>query len=342
MSELLRELATYIRDAPRSDIHVVRGHEHREDEPTLAPARPETGKARMAIAGSSLDGVDVGAPRPGRLAYFMDGMERQRVIMYCSMAPVVYGYVAAVIRMRGSDRRMRTYEGGAVSSEALYLPQSMVDLSGFGRPVVNTVDREGGDSRAIEHPMMLLEAARKKVSGARDRLERQVTSEWLARFDGADEWLMVDGSLVGDYDRYATPNIVGVVKSHQTQYFPLDEQRKVLALEVGERSGVFIPEGRNRPEVYSWYLRLRPNAGEDVYFGLVRVEAAKCDRTLEMVDEICCWLLAERSPLSMPDWRWDRMLYPIRDCELYLKSQAPSNAMLDALMAGLCRSGQAR
>ncbi len=180
--------------------------------------------------------------------------------------------------------------------------------------------------------MILLDAARKKVSGVREGLESRVTSDWLAEFDGSDDWLLVDGSLTGDYDHYAQPNVVGVVKSHQTQYFPMEEQRKILALRVGERSGVFIPRGRRRAEVYSWYLRLRPNDGRDVHFGLVRVEAAKCDRTLEMVDQISRWLLAERSPLSLPDARWDRLIYPIRDCEQYLKSIAPSRTLIEAAL----------
>jgi hypothetical protein len=185
--------------------------------------------------------------------------------------------------------------------------------------------------------MILLDAARKKVSGARERLERGVTSEWLAASDEGKDWLLVDGSLTGDYDQYAEPNMVGVVKSHQTQYFPMEEQRKILGLPVGQRSGVFIPRGRRRPEVYSWYLRLRPNDGQDVHFGLVRIEAAKCERTLAMADEISRWLLAERSPLSLPDARWDRMIYPIRDCEQYLRSLAPSRTMLDAALLRLTR-----
>ena len=182
---------------------------------------------------------------------------------------------------------------------------------------------------------MLRDDAIKKLGNVRDGLERDLTSRWLAAFDGGENWLLVDGSLVGSYDAYEAPNVLGVVKSHLTQYFPMDEQRKILALGVGERSGVFIPRGRNRPEVYSWYLRLRPNEGHDVYFGLIRVEAAKCDRNMAMADEISRWLLAERCPLSLPDSRWDRMIYPIRDCEQYLKSTAPTYTVLEASMTGL-------
>ena len=151
-------------------------------------------------------------------------------------------------------------------------------------------------------------------------------------------WLVVDGSLGGtlggDYEKYRNPNIIGLVKSHQTQYFQLEEQRGILGLRPGERSGVFQPLGRT--PVYSWYLRMRPNAGEDVYFGLIRVEAPAEDRTLDMADEISRWILAERAPLSLPDSRWDKMIYPIRDCEMFLKSLAPNRTVLEASLSGLC------
>jgi len=334
MSELLRKLAVHIRSAPSPEIHVVAGQALTEDEPIqLASAEPK--QMAADLEGRTIDGVPVGSPEIGRFGYFMDGMERQRVILYCSMIPVIYGYVAAVVRERGADRRMRTHNGKGTVREALYLPRRLVTLGSLYDAGLDIVDTENEGNPIEEHPMMLLEAAKKRVSSVRDRMERDVTSKWLADFDGRTDWLLVDGSLSGDYSSYEAPNVVGVIKSHQTQYFPMEEQRKILALKAGERSGVFIPKGRRRPDVYSWYLRLRPNEGQDVHFGLIRVEAAKCDRTLFAADEISRWLLAERSPLSLPDFRWDRMIYPIRDCELYLKSLAPSRTVLEASMFGL-------
>lgn len=339
MSQLLKAVTARIRQSRDPRIHVVVGVSPSEDEPDVrAAAEPRTGRAELVDPKGSLDGVAVGEPRVGGFTCFMDGMERQRLLLYCSMAPVVYGFTAAVVRRRGEDRRMRTDDVGVRIREALYASRRSADLEPLLGPGVSVIEIESEEEHLEAHPMILREAARKKVGVVREALEREVTSAWLARHDGGAEWLLVDGSLAGDYDHYEAPNIVGVIKSHQTQYFPMEEQAKVLALGVGQRSGVFVPLGRKRPPVYSWYLRLRPNDGRDVYFGLVRVEAAKCDRTLEMVDEISRWLLAERSPLSLPDSRWDRMIYPIRDCEQFLKSLAPSDAVLDASIVGLARA----
>ncbi len=179
-------------------------------------------------------------------------------------------------------------------SESLYFPYELLEPGGMRSLGINTVNT-GDDGKPLEeHPIMLAERAKNKIGDTRARLEGEVTSKWLSDFDGRDEWLLVDGSLSGNYNLYESPNIVGVIKSHQTQYFPWEQQQKILSLKMGERSGVFIPGGRKRHGVYSWYLRLRPNEGRDVYFGLVRVEAAKCQRTLDMADDISRWLLSER------------------------------------------------
>ena len=334
MSELLRNLSSYIHAHHQGGVHVVLARNEPDEMPSmLAAAEPKV--VVSDLEGRSIDAVPVGEAHPGKIAYFMDGMQRPRgPIYFKNQVPVMYGYVAATIRVRGEDRRMRKHE--LIPRESLYFPSDApgapVDLASAGFDIIDTGER--GKSPE-EHPLMLVERAKNKISDVRADIEREITSRWLSDFQSRNEWLLVDGSLSGDYHKYDSPNIVGVIKSHQTQYFLWEDQQKILNLKAGERSGIFIPKGRNRPDVYSWYLRLRPNDGRDVYFGLVRVEAAKCRRTLDMADEISRWLLAERSPLSMPDARWDRLIYPIHDCELYLKSTAPSHTSLDSLMTGL-------
>jgi hypothetical protein len=57
-----------------------------------------------------------------------------------------------------------------------------------------------------------------------------------------------------------------------------------------------------------------------VFYGLVRVEAAPTAETVNQANRISRWLLAERAPLSAPDARWDRLLYGIRDVEVFLQA----------------------
>jgi len=339
MSELLKALADHLRTQPGARVRVVTSDAARDEDVAML-AGSEPSRQDHDLEGRKIDAVPVGGPSLGAFRAFLDGMQRPRGPIYIdSPVPITYGYVAAAIRTRGEDRRMCTLSGAWEYREALYLSRSVCDYYDDSRAVVagltgaglRVEDTDRG-AVAIEHPLALAQAARDAISTARGAIEESLIARWVAESHG-DGWLLVDGSLP---DRYAASYMVGVTKSHGTQYFPWEDQQKLLALEVGERSGVFIPiiKGRKRP-VYSWYLRLHPNDGRDVYFGLVRVEVARNPEMLDMADDVSRWLLAERSPLSLPDSRWDKMIYPIRDCEQYLKSRAPSHAMLDAMLLRL-------
>jgi hypothetical protein len=99
----------------------------------------------------------------------------------------------------------------------------------------------------------------------------------------------------------------------------------VLALAAGERSSVFRVASAKRTPVASWYLRLRDRAGFDPMWGLVRVEiamptTADAHRLGERADEVSRRILAEVSPLALPDARWDKMVYGVRDCEEFLRA----------------------
>jgi hypothetical protein len=114
---------------------------------------------------------------------------------------------------------------------------------------------------------------------------------------------------------------VGVVKSHRTIYVGDRALETVLALRRGERSSVLRITTHGRNAVHSWYLRLRDPEGRDVLWGLVRVEvAATADDPGARADEVSRWVLAEAAPSSLPDARWDKMVYGIRSCEDLLKT----------------------
>jgi hypothetical protein len=85
---------------------------------------------------------------------------------------------------------------------------------------------------------------------------------------------------------------------------------------------VFLIEPKRRTAVASWYLRLRDPSGREPTFGLVRIEIARDPNqdVTARADEVSRWLLAEGAPLALPDSRWDRMAYGIRDSEEFLKA----------------------
>lgn len=330
MSDLLDSLEAFIRHLPRADIRVVLG-QPLADEPAIR-GDVEPAQAGRELAEGDMRAINVGRPSSSSFRYFLDGMQRPRGPIYInSPVPILYGYVAAAVRMRGPDKRMRTLPGYHEIDEALYYPRELAERYGVRIMGVKHVDT--GSEDTIEHPLALIQAAYDKISTVRGRLESALASRWVNENNNG-EWLLVDGGLAADYGEHS--NIVGVTKSHGTQYLPWDEQCVVLSLRAGERSAVFVPKPKSglRP-VYSWYLRMHPGEGRDPYFGLVRVEVPRCPRMLGMIDEISRWLLAEKAPLSLPDARWDKMIYPIRDCELFMKSLAPTHTNLDAKLMRL-------
>jgi len=139
------------------------------------------------------------------------------------------------------------------------------------------------------------------------------------------EPLFVDGGISASTRAAEAPHVVGVIKSHRTLYGDAAGVRLILSLEAGERTTVFevaSPNGWRSP-VASWYLRLR--GGADPLWGLARVEVSmprseNRPALTARADQISRWILAEASPLALPDSRWDTMAYGIRDCEQYLRS----------------------
>ena len=334
---LLKKFAEYLKTQQNGEMfHVVRQSGGGDEESVgLAPAEPVVSSAKV-VEGDALAAHSVGSPVPPRFTHFLDGAQRTHIPCYLKMVPVLYGFIGAVVRERGDDRLMSTF--AKLSQENLYCPHSYVNceaMKHYGIPIRDVVELSSGKlDPGAAHPAQIKVAAQQAVSNDRAKLEYQLAEEWT-QASSEDEWLLWDGSIAGSVKTQKHPGIVGVIKSHQTQYFETADQMKVLSLKVGERSSVFEPKGREWSPVYSWYLRLHPNEGRDVYFGLVRIEAKACQETISMADEISRWLLGERAPLALPDSRWDRMIYPIRDCEQYLKSIAPSRVMLEAALAGL-------
>jgi len=130
-----------------------------------------------------------------------------------------------------------------------------------------------------------------------------------------------------------------VIKSHGAQYFEGPELERALTLPVGHRTSVFRPRRRGaRRDIYSWYLRLWPWEGNDLLYGMVRVEARADADSVAQASGLSAWLVRERAPVSTPDARWDRLLYCIHDVETYLKARAPRD-LLPSFGSRLPRTG---
>jgi hypothetical protein len=172
------------------------------------------------------------------------------------------------------------------------------------------------------------------ISVERNRLERQTCLAWLRLEE--EGRLLVDGTIGQLVGAITGPlgSVVGLVKSHRKQYFTVETATTILGLQEGERSSVFVVQSRRDhvSPTHSWYLRLRGDSYKSPAFGLVRIEVPPIEVSSDAANEISSWVLAERSPLSLPDLRYDRLLYPIRAVELLLKSRHPSRQSIQSLI----------
>jgi hypothetical protein len=300
---------------PLEALHVTAG-----DPPRLRDAPVIEGHGMRVFR------VD-GDPTTG-FGAFLDGTQTSRPIGYCDGLPIVVGTVAAVVRER-RNRRHVTWARGPLVERRVYAPVAFLRgvicdaLRDDALPLVDTSQADEQGERPNAHPLSLHERAVHFVQADRERVERQLAESWC-RTEHAP--LFVDGGIQGSELVASSSCVVGVVKTHRTLYVEGDAVRLVLGLRAGQRSSVFRIAAPRRAPVASWYLRLRDPAGRDPMWGLLRVEAADRapDETPEAlgarVDRLSRWILAESAPIALPDGRWDKMVYGIRDCEQFLRA----------------------
>lgn len=289
---------------------------------------PPVLRSAQLVEGSVLRAIKVqAAPADIQSGFgaFLDGAQRVQIMGHYAGIPIVYGTASAAIRVR-LNRRMATWghQPPRVQRKFFlplrYLP-ALGDVASFGGvtglEIVDTSKPDRAGAFPSLHPTALLERAMRAVDDMREQLEHQLAEAWCAVGEAP---LFMDGGISGNPRVASSACAIGVVKSHRTLFVEDDALRTVFGLARGERSSVFRVSPRSRSSVISWYLRVREARGHDAMWGLVRVEAAECDRPAERAEDISRWVMAEMSPLSLPDGRWDKMAYGVRDCEEFLRA----------------------
>ena len=300
-------------------------------ETTATPPEPPRVVSSDVIESTTVRAHRIVDPPVVGFDAFLDGAQESRVVHYCDGVPIVFGRVAAVVRQRVL-RRMVTWKRPDTRSR-FYIPRGLVPAAvwthvvarGFDPADTTDADDPGAadGSRTDPHPFAISQRALDAVKRDREVAERQLAEEWVAT---RSEPVFIDGSIAGSDRIAAAPNAVGVIKSHRTLYVSGGAMRVVQSLPVHHRSSVLKVSAYHRTAVASWYLRIRDAVGHDPMWGLVRVETAMPDKSAspqEVADHanlVSRWILAEMMPLSLPDSRWDKMVYGIRDCEEFLKS----------------------
>ena len=297
----------------------------------LAASDPPTLRAATVVEGSALGAVKVPDFSPqakSGFGAFLDGTQKVQIVGHHGGMPIVIGTVSAAVRIR-VNRRMTTWGHQPPRVERkIYLPlrylpalaetrEMSADASQASWQIVDTSTADRSGEYPSQHPAVLLERATRAVDQQREQLEDRLAEAWCARGEAP---LFIDGGISRSASVASSSCAVGVIKSHRTLYVEGHALGIVLGLRKGERSSVFRVSPRSRSSVLSWYLRLRSGEGRDALWGLVRVEVAERDRPSDRANEISRWVMAETTPLSLPDGRWDKMAYGVRDCEEFLRA----------------------
>ncbi|MEO5903245.1 MAG: hypothetical protein ABIQ55_04470 [Gemmatimonadaceae bacterium] len=290
----------------------------RADEPAtlVEPAVTETGEFRA---------IPVIAPNEagGKSGFsgFLDGTQKITIVNQRQGVPIVWATVSAAVRVRANRRMISWPTRGPSVRGRFYVPFRYLgtlseELKSDSR-FVDTTREVSGEGVPSRHPAALMEAAVKRVQFDREDVERDLAEAWCQSEASA---LYVDGSVTNSRISSKSELAVGVIKSHRRLYADDDAFRVLVNLRAGERSSIFRVAPKNRYAVASWYVRVRDAAGHDSLFGLLRVEAVDAPEMSERADRISRWIIAESSPLALPDPRWDKMAYGIRDTEEFLRA----------------------
>lgn len=285
------------------------------DPPILRAAEILEGREMRAIPVVRDVSVEEG------FAAFLDGTQRVQIIAQEAGIPIVLGTVSAAIRVR-IDRRMQSWgRRSPVVERRLYMPFAYLESAATDAAnpfqVIDTSEPDSSGVIPSQHPASLMERAVKKVLEDRERAELSLAEAWCESERGT---LFIDGGIGGSGAVATSSLAVGIVKSHRTLHAEGDALRTVLRLDAAERSPVFRLTSRSRTAVASWYLRVRSAEARDAMWGLVRIEAPEEDWSSDRANEISRWVLRESSPLSLPDQRWDKMAYGVRDTEEFLRA----------------------
>lgn len=283
--------------------------------------------------------------------FFEDG--RQRTIQighipceqgeHVLLVPVHYFVVGAAILQR-DDKRLTVWQDPLIQ-QGIFVAKSLVPnqtvLNEFERSGYLVIDTDIPGKGTGDYIEMRRRALR-KAKDHRLRVEQELITRWRRSDDAQGAFLVVDGTLMNMRDEANVDRCLGISKSFTVRFFDVSDHSRILRMKEFERSWAFAfhdVEADQRMGVrerVSWYLKLREHKHSDPEFGLIRVEISKKYKKdpTHHVDQFSKSLLSERLPTSYPKPRWDKQLYPIRECENYLSSVMPSTLTITASMRG--------
>lgn len=284
--------------------------------------RDYTALTAMVEAGELVRPVE--KAEPYRIRGFIDGVQRTLLIKYIDQLPLHFHMSAAV--MMNEERDM---VAGPIAEFCFLYPYPEALPRDFDNVKVSSTAK-GGRKSSPRDMYSLFSRARYVARNIRRLLEREILQKALVGGRASSqEWKIILDGPIDREDPFITSNVlIGVVKRHFGHYLTREDERRVFGMPSSFRSKGFfitISKGRRRKRgrrVDFFYQRLREKKG-DPLFGLVRVEHNRSlhpDRVAQTVNKY-------RLPVTDTP-SWDRKLFSIFECELFLGAYLPSLEVL--------------
>lgn len=313
------------------DLRVIRAGEPLELTYVNSAPQGDEGTSRPAIEWieehtSIVRPVDRRSTVP--IKYFLDGAQRTIPRFLSTTFPVVESICAAAVLEREPEGVGQICPGTLDFQAIWILPAECGDgeIRRF-RSFLEEQEIEIRDPLGDGGPELLDDYSSMEqriyvvAMEARAEHEERVYRAWCDRYDGCQEWIVLDGRLRG-----TNRNAIGLVKSFSRHYLTGPNAAELYRMPEAHRTAAFRMQKRAGGErITAWYLRLRDASGLDPRHGLVRIEVSDEIDSSEEIDAISAALLAERSPRATGDDRWATLLYPIYHLEQTLKRYLDAN-----------------
>lgn len=272
----------------------------------------------VAVEHDPIRSIELGEPtRPPAAVAFLDGIQRYGAVGWIGLTPIVRGYVAAAVLTRRKGDALAC--SALAEEEFIVVPiQRLPDRARHELEALSLTLYDSPDSE-VPHPVLDVQLAAQVVERRREVVESRAVTQYLAKAPGG--WLVVDGSIGAYKAQTDHAHLLGLIKTHDTQYLTGSDLHTALMLPPGSRTSVFARTAGEERAAVTWYLRLWPWEGHDVLHGLVRLERPPSDDAIAEATEVSRWILSERAPLAGRDGRWDRLIYPIHQVEEYLRAR---------------------
>jgi hypothetical protein len=223
--------------------------------------------------------------------FFEDGRQRTIQIGYIRatypdnlvLIPIHFFIVAAVILER-QDRKLRLWRG-PLMKQGIFLAKSLIPnqsvLKEFENSGLSVVDTESGEGGAPADYYDMRRRALRRAKDLRLSVEQELIGQWRQDPTAADNFLVVDGTLMNMRDERNVERCIGVSKSFGSRYFEIAKHNQIMQMKAYQRSWTFRfhePDEDLRKGVReraSWYLRLQDQRHADPEFGIVRMEIEK-------------------------------------------------------------------